>query len=315
MILLHVGDPARGARWGELVPTLVPGLSVRQWPDAGDLAEIDYVAGWAPPGDLLGRLPALKALFSIGAGIDHLDLAHLPPGVPVVRMIDDELTEAVADYATLAVLALHRDLPAYIAAQKRGEWRALPRRTNGRRRVGVMGLGQMGRATLARLAPFGFPLSGWSRSAGTIEGVRCFTGEAGRSDFLAQCDILICLLPLTDGTRGILDARLFAGLPTGAGLVNAGRGGHLVQADLLAALASGRIGGAVLDVTDPEPLPADHPLWHDPRIIVTPHIAGTTDAVRGAEAIAANIRRHAAGEAMEGVVPARDLPPDPNRSS
>lgn len=304
MILLHIGDPARGRLWRDLMPRLVPGLTVRQWPDdAGDLGAVRFVAGWAPPAGLLARLPALEAVFSVGAGIDHIDLAEVPANVPVVRMIDTELAEAVAEYVCLAVLALHRDLPGYAAAQARRDWAPVHRLTTTKRRVGVMGLGQIGRAVLARLAPFGFPLAGWSRSPTKIPGVTCHAGDAERAEFLAACDILICLLPLTDETRGILDARLFAGLPQGARLVNAGRGGHLVQADLLAALESGRLSAAMLDVTDPEPLPPGDPLWTDPRILITPHVAGTTDPERGAEAIAANIARHIAGQPMEGVVP------------
>ena len=305
MILLHIGDPARGAMWQALMPQLVPGLEVRQWPCDGDLAEVDYAAGWSPPAGLIARLPNLKAIFSIGAGVDHIDFAEVPEGVPVVRMMDDELAGAVADYVCLAALALHRQLPAYVAARQRHEWKALHRQANARRRIGVMGLGQTGRLALERLAPFGFPLSGWSRSRTDIAGVNCYAGPEERAAFLAACDILICLLPLTDETRGILNAGLFAALPPGAAVVNAGRGAHLVTADLVAALDSGHLSAAMLDVSEPAPPPPGSPLWTHPAILLTPHIAGTTDWERGAHAIAANILRHRSGEAMEGVV-ARD---------
>ena len=305
MILLHIGDPARGAMWQSLMPQLVPGLEVRQWPCDGDLAEIDYAAGWSPPAGLIARLPNLKAIFSIGAGVDHIDFAEVPETVPVVRMVDGELAGAVADYVCLATLALHRDLPTYIAARQRGEWKTIHRCTNARRHVGVMGLGQIGRLALERLAPFGFPLSGWSRTPTEIPGVTCHAGAAGRAAFLAACDILVCLLPLTDETRHILNADLFAALPQGAAVVNAGRGGHLVTADLIAALDSGHLSAAMLDVSEPEPPQPGDPLWTHPAIMLTPHIAGTTDPERGARAIAANIQRHLSGTPMEGVVPRR----------
>jgi glyoxylate/hydroxypyruvate reductase A len=217
-------------------------------------------------------------------------------------MIEPGITDTMADYGTLAVMALHRDLPFHLANQRAGAmvWRDVPPARE--RRVGVMGLGEMGQAALSALAPHGFRLSGWSRSRRDLDGVDCFAGDAGLAPFLAGCEILVCLLPLTDQTRGILNARTFAALPRGAMLVNAARGGHLVQDDLLSALASGQISAAMLDVTDPEPLPPGHSFYSHPQIMLTPHVAGVTRRDSAVQMLIANLRRELAGEPLVGEV-------------
>ncbi|SEE29840.1 2-hydroxyacid dehydrogenase [Ruania alba] len=270
-------------------------------PDAVDPTQVRYLLTWDAPPDL-DRYTGLEVLFSIGAGVDQLDLDAVPPHVAVVRMIEPGLVATMQEYATMAVLMLHRELPRYLEQQRAGQWNNHPVRPARGRRVGVLGLGMLGQAVLASLAPFGFELAGWSRSAKQVDGVRCLHGEAALPGFLAETDILICLLPLVESTAKILDADLFAALPRGAGLVHVGRGGHLDQAALLEALDSGHLAGAVLDVTDPEPLPADDPLWHHPRVVLTPHVAGATQAETAADAVIANIRRIQAGERPEGLV-------------
>ena len=301
MAFLYKSEPNRGAVWQRRFAEQVPDLAFRIWPDAGDPAEVRYVAAWQPPDDL-HRYANLRVLFSVGAGVDQLDLSRVPPGVQVVRMIEPGLVAGMVEYVTMAVLALHRGVPDYLMRQRRGVWQADPVRLASQTPVGVMGLGLLGTAVLERLAVFGFPLHGWSRSPRAMAGVATYAGRAALPEFLAASSILVCLLPLTPDTAGILDRRLFEALPDRASLVHAGRGGHLVADDLLDALASGRLRAAVLDVTDPEPLPPGHPIWGHERIWLTPHVASATQAESGAEAIIANIRRDRCGAPLAGLV-------------
>lgn len=274
---------------------------------ASDLAELDpaevrYLMAWSFPEDLATRYGNLELIFSTGAGIDQVVGLDLPPCAQLVRMVEEGLTSMVRDYVVMAVLALHRDLPAYLDQQRQQVWKTREFVWADQRRVGILGLGELGRATAEALRPFGFPLAGWSRSPREIEGVACHHGAEGLRAMLAQTDILICLLPLTDETRGILNADLFAQLPQGARLVQAGRGDHLDQEALLAALDTGQLSGAVIDVTTPEPLPVGHPIWSHPKVVLTPHVAGHSRPESAAAATVANLRRHLQGERVTGLV-------------
>jgi len=302
MRILHVGDATRGRVWGEAVRAALPGVSFECWPDVSDPAGIRHAIAWTLPQEVLDALPNLEVLFSVGAGIDQLDLARLPAGLRIVRMVEPGIIDTMADYVSMAVLALHRDLPFHLANQRAGrwEWRDVPPARQ--RGVGIMGLGELGQAALAALAPHGFRLSGWSRSARALPGVACFSGAEGMAPFLAGCEILVCLLPLTDDTHGILDRETFAMMPRGAMLVNVARGGHLVQEDLLAALDAGQLSAAMLDVVTPEPLPAGHPFWSHPAILMTPHVAGITRRDSAVEVLIANLRRELSGEPLLGEV-------------
>jgi glyoxylate/hydroxypyruvate reductase len=247
------------------------------------------------PGSLLG-LPRLRLIQSLWAGVDGL-LADptLPAGVPLARMVDPALAAAMAETALWATLALHRGFFAYARRQQEGRWLPHAQRRADEVRVSVLGLGRMGSAVVQRLLPLGYAVNAWVRGPRGLDGpvpagVALHTGAAGLADLLPSTDILINLLPLTDATRGLLDATLFAALPPSAGLVNLGRGGHLVDADLLAALAGGRLRHAVLDVFHTEPLPPGHAFWSHPRVTVLPHAAAMTDARSAAAVAAANLR-------------------------
>jgi len=263
---------------------------------------VRYLAAWEPPADLATRLPNLELLFSTGAGVDQFDLAALPPHLPVIRMVEPGIVQGMVEYVTHAVLDLHRDMPAYRRAQQRHAWQPQVVRTAADCRVGVLGLGSLGQAVLAPLHALGFEVAGWSRSRRALPGVRCHAGADELDAFLARTDILVCLLPLTEATRGVLNAALFARLPRGASLVHVGRGPQLVAAELLQALDTGQIAEAVLDVTDPEPLPAADPLWSHPRVRITPHIASATQPLTAARVVIDNLRRHARGEPLVGLV-------------
>lgn len=302
MAFLYKADPVLGQQWARLFAERRPDLPFHIWPETGDAAAIRYMAAWVPLPDLATRFPNLEVMFSTGAGVDQFDITTLPAGVPLVRMIEPGIVDAMVEYVTMSVLAIHRDMPDYLGQQREGTWRKIRVRRASTRRVGILGLGELSRAVLAALRPFGFALSGWSRSSRDVPGVTCHAGADALPGFLAECDILVCLLPLTDQTRGVLDRTLFARLPKGAALINTGRGGHLVQQDLLEALGSGQLSSAILDVMEPEPLPPGHPFWSHPRIWLTPHVASMTQPETAVEAVLANLERHARGEPMIGVV-------------
>jgi glyoxylate/hydroxypyruvate reductase len=299
---LYKADPVRGQQWAEVFRQRAPELDFRLWPNIGDPAHVRFLAAWQPPEDIATRFPNLELLFSSGAGVDQFDLDALPPGLPVVRMVEPGIIRGMVEYVTHAVLDLHRDMPAYRRQQQRGEWAPLSVKPAGERRIGVLGLGSLGQAVLAQLLSFGFDCAGWSRSRHAIEGVRCHAGAQEFDAFLRRTDILVCLLPLTDATRGMLNASLFERLPTGAALVHVGRGLQLVADDLIAALDAGSLSEAVLDVTEPEPLPQGHALWRHPLVRVTPHIASMTQPESAAAAVLENLRRYEAGEPMIGLV-------------
>ena len=307
MALLFRSTVDSAARWCGQLGRLMPGLEIRIWPDIGDPAEIDYALVWRPEAGLLAALPNLKLILSLGAGIDHILCdPHLPAGVPITRLVDPYLTHAMSEYVVLQVLRLHRHDLDYRAQQQAGIWRELAQKNAGERPVGILGFGEIGQDAGRKLAALGFPVSGWSRREKAVAGFSTFAGPTGLPQLLAHTEILVCLLPLTEETQGILNARTFAALPRGAGLVNAGRGAHLVEEDLIPALDSGQLSAASLDVFREEPLPPSHPFWQHPLILVTPHIAGITNPRTAAAIILDNIRRFEQGRPLLNLVdPAR----------
>ncbi|HEX2885868.1 glyoxylate/hydroxypyruvate reductase A [Vineibacter terrae] len=277
-------------------------IDLRAWPDIGDAQDIEIALAWKPPPGALARLPNLRLIISTGMGVDHLLVDPALPDVPIVRVIDPGLVGQMAEYAVYWTLHHHRDMEAYSRQQRHRRWHEVPFTDTATRRVGVMGLGEIGADTARKIARLGFATAGWSRSPRAIDGIECFSGAAGLTAFLQRTDILIDVLPMTPQTAGMLDARAFGLLPRGAFFINMARGGHVVDNDLIAALDSGHLAGAALDVFHAEPLPADHPFWTHPKIKVTPHIAGPTNPRTAAESVAQNVRRLRAGEALVNLI-------------
>ncbi len=302
MALLFYSREDDPQAWRAALCARLPDLDFRIWPELGDPGVIETALVWRPPPGLLASLPNLRAIFSLGAGIDALLADPTLPDVPLCRMVDPSLTRSMSEYVLTLVLFYHRRLDLYAEQQRSARWRMEMPRPASDTTVGVMGLGELGGDAARCLAGRGFRVRGWSRRRKRIAGVESFAGKAELESFLAGLDIVICLLPLTPATEGILNAELFARLPQGACLVHLARGAHLVEQDLLDAVQRGHLRGAVLDVFREEPLPAEHPFWRHPRIRVTPHSASYSLPETGAEVVADNIRRLRAGRPLRHVV-------------
>jgi len=299
MALLFRSSLDSEARWRPQTARLMPEPEIRVWPQVGNRADIDYALVWQPEPGLLASLPNLKLILSLGAGVDHiLGDPQLPRDVPIVRLVDPYMTDAMSEYVVLQVLRLHRQDLDYRAQQEAGIWRELAQKNAAERRIGILGAGALGQDAGLKLRGLGFDIALWSRSAKIVDGLASGAGAAGLPALLRRSEILVCLLPLTAETEGILNTSTFALLPKGAALINAARGGHLIEEDLLAALASGQLSAAVLDVFREEPLRAGHPFWRHPRIVMTPHVAAATHPPTAAPIILDNIRRFEEGRPL-----------------
>ena len=270
------------APWLERLRRLAPGRDIRAWPDIGDPADITIAAVWKQPPGVLAALPNLRAIISLGAGVDHVFADPTLPDVPIARVVDADLTARMSEWVVLHALMHLRQQRLYDALQRRREWNDIrPAPGAADLRIGIMGLGVLGQDAARKLKMMGFQVAGWSRTAKQIEGLETYAGEA-LDAFLARTDLLVSLMPLTPQTRGILDMSLFRKLARdgvfGAPiLMNAGRGGLQIEADILAALDQGILKAATLDVFETEPLPASSPLWLHPGVTVTPHNSAISD--------------------------------------
>jgi glyoxylate/hydroxypyruvate reductase len=301
-ILFH--DPGTDvAAWLRDLQAVLPEAQLRVWHE-NDHGPADYAIVWKPPAAMLRERRDLKAIFNLGAGVDAILKLDdvLPAGVPVVRLDDAGMAIQMAEYVTHAVLRYFRRFDDYDVQARSGEWRELPLHDKRTFTVGVLGLGVLGTRIAQTLAHFGFPLRGWSRSAKELPGVSCHHGAAGLDAFLHDTRVLVCALPLTPETDGILNRATLEKLAHGAYIVNVARGAHLVEDDLLALLGEGRIAGATLDVFRKEPLAADHPFRREPRIAITPHIAARTLRDESVRQIAEKIRALQRGDAVAGIV-------------
>ena len=279
----------------------MPDLEIRLNDD--DPSTIAYCVAWKPKPGSLARLPNLRVVFSMGAGVDGIvaDPTY-PKSVPLVRVVDDTLSQGMSEYVVQHVLYWHRRSEDLEALRKLKKWRQFIAPRANAIRVGILGFGVLGQAATAALKALNYKLAGWSATPKNIEGVKSFHGPEGLKPFLAESDILVCLLPLTPATRGILNATTFAQLPKDACIINCARGGHVVETDLIAALDSGRLRGATLDVFETEPLPESNPLWTHPKVVVTPHVASMTDPESFMRSVAATIRRMDQGLPPENTV-------------
>ena len=277
-ILVAVDGP-QAAQWAELFRARGEGRPVRLWPEIGDASDVEIACAWRAPQGLLATLPKLRLIVNLAAGVDHLLADPNLPDVPIVRAAHADLSMRVTEYVVLHTLRYHRRQPLYEAQQRQRLWKEHPQPAASEVAVGIMGLGVIGTEAVRVLARIGFRVAGWSTSEKLVDGVETFHGAAGLDPFLARTEILICLLPLTKTTRGILNRSLFArlkrdGAAGGAFLINAGRGRLQIDGDILAALDDGTLSGATLDVFPHEPLPPESPLWAHPKATITPHNAG-----------------------------------------
>jgi len=278
-----------------------PALDLRTWPDVGDPADIDYVIVWNHPAGALAQFPNLKVIASFGAGVDHIFRdPDLPANVPITRLVDDSLTRQMAEYVAGVILNHRLRLTEYREYQAAGHWR--PQEPRPGQNVCLLGLGHIGGEVARLLIRLEYTVCGWSRSPKDLPAVACHHGPDGLDRALADADYVVCLLPLTGATENILNQDLFRRMKKGAYLINAGRGGHLNEDELLDALYQEQVGGACLDVFKTEPLPADHPFWRHPRIAITPHIASLTDIDKAAAQFLENHRNMQNGRALVNTV-------------
>lgn len=304
ILLVKSGGEASLPEWRSIFAGLCPDLDIRWWDDPTvDPNDVIYVLVWQPQPGRIATFPNLQVIFSSAAGVDHI-LAdpNLPRHVPIVRNASAETLQSVGEYVCLGVLALQRDLKRALNAQRDHRWDEFQgTRTAPQTRVSVMGLGNIGRLALRMLHGLGYTLAGWSLSVKSLPNVTCYAGLEQLDDFLRNSDILVGLLPETPLTRGLLSASRLAILPKNAGIVSAGRGSLIVMPDLIAALDSGHLSGAVLDVFENEPLPPSDPVWDHPRIIVTGHIAGFASRCARAEYVTDAIKAWRRGEPLPNI--------------
>lgn len=301
VLVVKSGGAAALPEWQAAFAACAPDVELRWWDDpALDPAAVDYALVWDPEPGRLARLPNLKVIFGAGAGVDAIIAdPDLPRHLPLVRMGVEGAAQRMGEYVCWAALSLLRDKRRLAIAQAEARWDYFePDFTAREKVVGIMGLGVMGTRAAEMLQGLGFPVIGWSRTLKVLPGVESFAGDAARDTFLAKADMLVVLLPATEATRGLIAAPLLAKVKPGAGLIHAGRGSQAVIGDVLAALDRGQLGGAVIDVFEQEPLPADSPAWRHPRLTVTPHVASLPSRRERAAHVASCIAAFRRGEAL-----------------
>ena len=303
MRIIYYNEGEDSAFWLSGLRAALPQAEIRLWLK-GDDAPADYALVWKPPAAMLAGRTGLKAIFNLAAGVDALlDMGEtLPQDVPVIRLEDAGMAIQVAEYVTHAVLRYFRRFDEYDMQARDHEWKFLSSHNKRDFTIGIMGLGAIGSRVAHALLHFGFPVRGWSRRRKSLAGVQCFAGDEALDDFLQDTKVLLCMLPLTAQTKGILNRDTIGKVAYGAYLINLGRGTHLIETDLLAALNSGQIAAATLDVFHDEPLLPDHPFWQMPRITVTPHMAAETFRDDTVRQITEKLLAFNRGEPVSGIV-------------
>ena len=300
MKIYFCGTDFKAEPWLAALRAALPQASIDVW--APGAPPGDYAVVWAPPQTFLDEQPGLKALFNLGAGVDALTQLRFSPTTRLVRLDDAGMSVQMAEYVVHALIRHFREFDGYAADVAQGKWSFRKPRLREDFPVGIMGLGVLGQRVARAVQAFEFPVLGWSRSAKDVPGVRCYAGLEQLDDFLVETRVLVCLLPLTEETRGILNRQTLSLLRPGAYVINVARGGHLVEDDLIPLLDSGQLAGAALDVFREEPLPAHHPFWQHPKITITPHTAARTLRDESVAQIAGKILRLERGETIAGIV-------------
>lgn len=299
MALLFIARGVKADSWVRQLKALDPQLDIRVWPEVGNAEEIEFALSWDHPPGELKKYENLKCIASLGAGVDHiLGDPNLPEGAAVTRVLESNMAQSMSEYVILSVLNHCRQFDLYRIDQIQHRWHPRKPLLAADLCIGIMGLGQLGADAAKKLYQLGFQVIGWSRTSKRIDGVQSYAGAGALNDFLSQTNVLICLLPLTPATKGILNRKTFEELPAGTYLINVARGEHLVEQDLLDALETGQISGACLDVFQVEPLPKGHPFWDHPKIVITPHISSLTYPKAVAPQIIENYRRIKSGKSL-----------------
>lgn len=306
--ILVASGPWEPDPWAAPIRADEPDRPLFIWPDLPDPAAIRYALVWKPPPGLLATLANLEVIFSLGAGVDHVVFQEGLPDVPIVRVVSPDLTQRMTEWVVLQVLMHHRRQRVYDRLQAERRWKELRQPPAADIRVGIMGMGILGRDSAEVLVRLGFQVAGWSRKPARLAAVESFSGSEGLDAFLARTDILVCLLPLTPETRGILSIPLFeklardGALGCGPIIINGGRGGLQIEADIVAALETGVLAGASLDVFEREPLDPASPLWKFPDVVITPHVAAASEAATIAPEIHRHILAYEAGQPLKNVI-------------
>ncbi len=307
MSILVLVDGWNSAPWVDALRSAMPDQLIEAYPDVIDPDAVEYALVWAPQSGALDAFPNLKALFSLGAGVDHLLGGDTLPAVPIGRVVDPDLTARMTEWIVAQVLLHHRQHLQYVQQQRARKWHNLKQPLASEVQIGLMGLGELGRASANLLHQLGFGLRGWSRTPKQLNNVACFHGTDGLDAFLSETDILVCLLPLTPDTEGLIGTAVFEKLRRDGALggpvfINAGRGRIHVESDIVAALQNDLLKAASLDVFEVEPLPQDSPLWNLENLIITPHVAAVSNPKALSHLISRQVRAHQEGRELDHLV-------------